>query len=91
MKMIEKELGIEKESKEKESDKFRERLQNLTVPQKVLDVIEEEIQKLSYLDQHSSEFNVTRTYLDWLTSIPWGLNSKEVSFLEFYQVVGPHF
>ena len=27
---------------------------------------------LQVLERNSSEFNVTRTYLDWLTSIPWG-------------------
>ena len=26
---------------------------------------------------HSSEFNVTRNYLDWLTTIPWGVSSQE--------------
>ena len=33
--------------------------------------------KLRFLDNHSSEFNVTRNYLDWLTTIPWGISSKE--------------
>ena len=30
-----------------------------------------------FLDSHSSEFNVTRNYLDWLTLIPWGAASEE--------------
>ena len=42
------------------------------------EVIEEEISKLSFLDNHSSEFSVTRNYLDWLTSIPWGKHSEEI-------------
>ena len=25
----------------------------------------------------NSEFNVTKSYLDWLTSIPWGKTTKE--------------
>ena len=40
-------------------------------------VVEEELQKLSGLEPSSSEFNVTRNYLDWLTSIPWGHCSEE--------------
>lgn len=29
------------------------------------------------IEPASSEFNVTRNYLDWLTSIPWGQHSQE--------------
>jgi Lon-like ATP-dependent protease len=38
----------------------------------VLQVIEEELTKLQLLEASSSEFNVTRNYLDWLTALPWG-------------------
>jgi len=40
-------------------------------------VIEEEMAKLSGLESASSEFNVTRNYLDWLTAIPWGHYTQE--------------
>ncbi|XP_023224137.1 lon protease homolog, mitochondrial-like [Centruroides sculpturatus] len=50
---------------------------SLVVPKPVLEVIEEELNKLSFLDNHSSEFSVTRNYLDWLTNIPWGKTSVE--------------
>ena len=43
-----------------------------TAPEEVLKVVEEELSKLSSLEPSSSEFNVTRNYLEWLTSIPWG-------------------
>ena len=78
LKIIKKELGYEKDDKEAVVEKFRARLTELTVPEKVNEVIEEEINKLSYLDHHSSEFSVTRNYLDWLTSVPWGLHSEEM-------------
>lgn len=42
-----------------------------------MDVLDEELNKLSFLESHSSEFNVTRNYLDWLTSMPWGITSTE--------------
>ncbi|KAG7456552.1 hypothetical protein MATL_G00237040 [Megalops atlanticus] len=77
LKIIKKELGLEKEDKEAMGEKFRERLKGCTVPQHVTDVIEEELNKLSLLDNHSSEFSVTRNYLDWLTSMPWGKSSEE--------------
>src|SRR5262249_16108067 len=77
LKVIKKELGLEKEDKDAIEEKFRARLKDLTVPQHVMEVIDEELNKLSFLDNHSSEFSVTRNYLDWLTSIPWGHASEE--------------
>jgi Lon-like ATP-dependent protease len=54
--------------------KFRERLEpnREKCPPHVLQVIEEELTKLQLLEASSSEFNVTRNYLDWLTALPWG-------------------
>lgn len=77
LKAIKKELGLEKEDKDAIEEKFRLRLQDLVVPEQVMEVIEEELNKLSFLDNHSSEFSVTRNYLDWLTSLPWGKTSEE--------------
>lgn len=77
LKVIKKELGLEKEDKDAIEEKFRNRIKELTVPKHVLDVIEEELAKLQFLDNHSSEFSVTRNYLDWLTSLPWGKSTEE--------------
>lgn len=40
------------------------------------------------IDPSSSEFNVTRNYLDWLTSIPWGKYSDEKLDIASAQEVG---
>ncbi|KAK0156060.1 Lon protease, mitochondrial [Merluccius polli] len=77
LKIIKKELGLEKEDKDAIEEKFRERLKDRIVPQHIMTVIDEELNKLGLLDNHSSEFNVTRNYLDWLTNMPWGTNSEE--------------
>ncbi|XP_025829342.1 lon protease homolog, mitochondrial-like [Agrilus planipennis] len=77
LKVIKKELGLEKEDKDAIAEKFKERIKNKTLPKAVQTVIEEELSKLSFLENHSSEFNVTRNYLDWLTSIPWGVRTEE--------------
>lgn len=42
----------------------------------VKEVIDEERSKLGMLEPRSSEFNVTRAYLDWLTCLPWGVRSE---------------
>ncbi|XP_042453428.1 lon protease homolog, mitochondrial-like isoform X1 [Zingiber officinale] len=79
LKAIKKELGMEADDKTALTAKFRERLEpnKDKCPQHVLQVIEEELTKLQFLEASSSEFNVTRNYLDWLTSMPWGNYSAE--------------
>ncbi len=47
------------------------------IPEEARRVIDEELAKLGSLEPSSSEFNVTRNYLDWLSSIPWGVASAE--------------
>lgn len=87
LKAIKKELGIEKDDKDAIGDKFRERLADKIVPAAVQTVIDEELNKLNFLESHSSEFNVTRCYLDWLTSLPWGITSEENLKLADAQVI----
>ncbi|XP_012944402.1 lon protease homolog, mitochondrial [Aplysia californica] len=87
LKIIKKELGLEKDDKDAIEEKFRSRLQDLVVPQHVMEVIDEELGKLSFLDNHSSEFNVTRNYLDWLTGLPWGKYSDETLVLDRAQTI----
>ncbi|XP_065157835.1 lon protease homolog, mitochondrial-like [Atheta coriaria] len=77
LKVIKKELGLEKEDKDAIGEKFKERIKAKVLPKAVSTVIDEELSKLNFLESHSSEFNVTRNYLDWLTSLPWGIQSTE--------------
>ncbi|KAA8493264.1 Lon protease-like, mitochondrial [Porphyridium purpureum] len=79
LKTIKKELGLEKDEKETLSQRFRARLEGKTVPESAMTVIEEEFAKLSLLEPASSEFSVTRNYLDWLTILPWGVLTAEPS------------
>ena len=44
---------------------------------KILTVLKDEMQKLSSLERNSPEFNVTRSYLDWLTAVPWKVLTKD--------------
>eukprot|EP00095_Tigriopus_kingsejongensis_P004535 maker-scaffold1655_size32039-snap-gene-0.9 protein:Tk04535 transcript:maker-scaffold1655_size32039-snap-gene-0.9-mRNA-1 annotation:"lon protease mitochondrial isoform x2" len=77
LKVIRKELGMEKDDTESIIEKYQARMESMTIPTPIKEVIDEELGKLRFLDSHSSEFNVTRNYLDWLTTIPWGLASPE--------------
>ncbi len=82
LKTIKKELGIERDDKSLDREKFEARLKERTVPPDVMKVITEELEKLSVLEMQSAEYSVSRGYLDWLTTIPWGIYSQEHHNLE---------
>ncbi len=72
MKIIQKELGISKDDRTAEADKFKQRIETLTLPAAAQKRIDEEMQKFSVLETGSPEYATTRNYLDWLTQLPWG-------------------
>jgi len=77
LKAIKKELGLVKEGKETELDEFKERLTKLTLTPEAEERISEEMNKLGMIEPNSPEFTVSRNYVDWLTSLPWGVFSKD--------------
>ena len=77
LKQIKKELGIEKDDKDAVIQKFREAIEGKVVPEAISEVIEAELKRLEYLEPQSSEFQVSRNYLDWLTVLPWGLQTED--------------
>lgn len=77
LKAIKKELGIAKEGKEAEVERFQDRAANLALPPEARERIDEELEKFKLLEPASPEFHVTRTYLDWLTILPWGRFTKD--------------
>jgi len=87
LKTIKKELGLEKEDKTVDLEKFEARLKKREVPEDVMTVIAEELEKLSMLEMQSAEYAVCRNYLDWLTIVPWGMKSEEALDLDHAQEV----
>ena len=77
LKAIKKELGLSKEGKEAEIERYRERLKTLTLTPEASERIEEEMGKLALIDPASPEYNVSRAYLDWLTVLPWGVMTPD--------------
>merc|ERR1712159_28231 len=78
LKKIKQELGIEKDEKEGVLERYNKRLEELgEVPEHAKSVIDDEMQKLSSLDPSSSEYNVVRNYLDWMTCLPWDSHSTD--------------
>ncbi|SHO52691.1 endopeptidase La [Desulfopila aestuarii] len=74
---IKKELGLAKDDTQSEIEKYEKRLTKLVLSEEARDKIKEELEKLRLLGPSSAEFNVSRTYLDWLTILPWGIYTKD--------------
>jgi ATP-dependent Lon protease len=70
MKAIQKELG-EKEGRANEVDELRELMDEKSLPDKVKEKVEKEIDRLEKMPTSSAEGGVIRNYVDWLLSLPW--------------------
>ena len=77
LKIIQKELGLSKDDRTSDADIFEARIADLDLPEAVEKRIQEEMRKLSVLQTGSPEYGVTRNYLDWTTSVPWGVLSED--------------
>ncbi len=77
LKIIQRELGLSKDDKTAELDKFKARLKNKHLTEANLNKINQELDKFSLLEVGSPEFSVCRNYLDWVTSLPWNEASKD--------------
>ena len=87
LKIIQKELGISKDDKTSDAETFQARLEGMVLPEAVRKRIDEELNKLSYLETGSPEYAVTRNYLDWATSVPWGVYSDDILDLKHARTV----
>ncbi len=75
MKAIKKELGSPDDSSEVEE--FEEKIKAANMPQHAEQTARKELERLSHMAQSSAEYTVTRTYLDWLVTLPWSVSTKD--------------
>ncbi len=75
---IRRELGEEQDDGESITERILARLEGKEMPADVREVFDRELGKLSALHTQSPEFNVTRTYLETLAGLPWGVYSPDI-------------
>ncbi|EMJ96335.1 endopeptidase La [Leptospira alstonii] len=71
LKAIQNELGIKDDKFEKKYEKFLERLKSIGADPEVVEEVTRELDKFSYADPNTGDYNVIRNYLDILESLPW--------------------
>lgn len=77
MKAIQKELG-DKDGNLAEVSEYREKMNQMTLPEEVTEKVNKELERLSKMMPGSAEGSVIRSYLDWVFDMPWGVETKEI-------------
>ncbi len=74
MESIRKELGEDEGSVIEE---YRTKIEEAGMPENVRAQADRELRRLESMGESSGEASMIRTYLDWLTSVPWSVRSDE--------------
>jgi ATP-dependent Lon protease len=71
MKSIQEELGETADGNETDYQKFKKKIEELAFEGEIKETVESELSKLSMMEPNSSEWVVTRNYLELVTQLPW--------------------
>ncbi|MBO7923473.1 endopeptidase La [Alteromonas sp. K632G] len=86
MKAIQKELG-ELDDAPDEFEALAKKIEDAKMPQEALNKAKSELQKLKMMSPMSAEATVLRSYIEWLTNVPWNKRSPVKKDLSRAEVV----
>lgn len=76
MRAIQQELG-EKSDEQTEAVQLRERLEKAELPEDILKEAKRELDRLERLPTGAPDYNVIRTYLDYVLELPWNKRTED--------------
>ncbi len=71
LKAIKQELGMPTDARSSDYQKFKEKIESFGFEGEVKEQVEQELEKFNLMDPSSSEYMVTRNWLDLVCSMPW--------------------
>jgi len=77
LKVIRNELGLDEDDKAKDVKKIKESLEQNNLPEEAKKAALEELERLESIPDSSPEYNVTRTYLNWMVQLPWSKQTDD--------------
>lgn len=77
LKVIRSELGMEEDEKTRDVKRIKDEIEKVGMPEAVLKTAKEELERLELIPDSSPEYNVARTYLNWLIELPWKKSSND--------------
>ncbi|MEP7212664.1 MAG: endopeptidase La [Acidobacteriota bacterium] len=77
MKAIQKELGEDETGEKAEAAQLRERLETADLPDEIRKEAERELKRMEQLPQSAPDYQVIRTYLEYVLELPWKKSSEE--------------
>lgn len=77
LKVIRSELGMEEDEKTRDIKRIKEEVEKIGMPEAVLKTAKEELERLELIPDSSPEYNVARTYLNWLIELPWKKSTND--------------
>jgi ATP-dependent Lon protease len=81
MKVIQDELG-EKANKDTDISKLKDAIEAADMPEATKKKALDELRRYEAIPNYSSESNIIRTYIDWLTQLPWNKMTDEYDDIE---------
>ena len=86
LKTIQRELG--EEGPGPELDEIAQAIETAQMPAEVEKEARKELKRLQGMPESSAEYSMVRTYLDWLTSLPWSaLDAEEIDIARARQIL----